>query len=201
MSDLFEGLFAEEDEDEDFSEEEVGELSDDQQVVNMSAFDLPVPGQSLTAEKGASSFEQPPQFTDIQDAVDYLFDSMTKQSTVDNLLRVIDTGMPLMSLAEPMLLSGASEGLWNVDLAMLLIEPTITIMAGLAHMAGVTPVYTDEKKPNIIDIKPFVSAMGAKLGSKPNKQDAEMKEAEGRKAELLASFKKPKGLLANKGAI
>jgi len=57
------------------------------------------------------------------------------------------------------------------------------------------------KMPNIIDIKPFVSAMGAKLGSKPNKQDAEMKEAEGRKAELLASFKKPKGLLANKGAI
>jgi hypothetical protein len=168
----------------------------------MKGFDLPVPGQSLTAEPGSVPYEQPPQFTKLDKAVDYLFESMTKQNNVDNILRIIDTGMPLSDLAQPIVMNGTSEGLWNVDMAMNLIEPTIAIMAGLAAMAGVTPVMNPEPKEHRIDTSAFKKAVkGADVGAKQSEKSVDASDLLARKDDLLKSAKKSGGLLSKEGMV
>ena len=43
--------------------------------VEYSPFDTPTPGQSLTDEPGNYPWEHAPQFTDVEDVMDNLYDS------------------------------------------------------------------------------------------------------------------------------
>ena len=166
---------------------------------SMGGFDLPVPGESLTADPGSMPFEQPPQFTSIDKAVDHLFERMTKQSTVDNLLRVMDTGMPVGDLAKPIAMNGAGEGLWNVDMAMNLVEPIMVILAGIAHMAGVTPVMMAKPKENLIDTKAFTKVFkGADVGAKQANKTTDADDIIARKDKILEDVKGG-GLLSKEG--
>jgi len=193
---MLEGLFSEGEEAPMDMPMEPSMSPEDSQKSAMGGFDLPVPGQSLTAPKGEMSFEQPPQYTDIEEAAEFLFDRMTSQENVTNLLRILNTGIPARMLIEPVLLSGAQEGLWNVDMTMALVEPMIAIMMGIAHMGGVKINLDSGKKENIIDTAPFEKMMaGTDVGAK--KADIP-EDIQGRKDALLKSIKSdaPKGLLA-----
>jgi hypothetical protein len=121
-------------------------VSEDTQKQNMMNFDLPIPGQSLTAEQGAAAYERPPEFNDSEDAMDFLFERMTQPKTQKNLLRMMDAGVPVTLLAEPILLHGVQEGKWNMDLALLLMEPMAVVMYGLGERAGISVVLTPPEK-------------------------------------------------------
>jgi hypothetical protein len=157
----------------------------------MSAFDLPIPGQSLTAEQGQSTYEQPPQYTDLDDAVDHIFERMIQQDNVNNLLRIVNTGIPLNAIIEPVLLHGAQEGLWNIDMSMMLYEPVAAMIIGLANMGGAN-VNTEPKKKKPMDISAFEKmAPSMPVGVKRNDKKADVEKS---KADLLASVKR-KGIM------
>jgi len=194
MSDMLEGLFGEA---EGMPSEAPMEAPMDpmmQQKKAMGGFDLPIPGQSLTAPKGEMSFEQPPQFTDVEDAITHLYEKVFAQQNVNNFLRIINTGVPIEMLIEPILLHGAQEGLWNVDMSLMLYEPLVGMLVGMAESAGVKVNFRPEEN-NDIDIRPFEKiAKGADVGAK-QKETPDFEAAQARKDELLKSLK-PKGLLA-----
>ena len=48
-------------------------------------FDRPIPGQSLTDEPGNYPWEHPPQYTDLREARDRIFDGMTKPENAKQL--------------------------------------------------------------------------------------------------------------------
>lgn len=110
-------------------------------------FNSPQPGQSLTAEPGSRPWEQPPQFVNPDDAFIYVMDRMAKKENVTQMLNLLDKGVSVNAVTEMVLQSGVMNGKWSPDLAMILAEPTATLIMRTARDAGVK-YKTRPKDPN-----------------------------------------------------
>jgi len=101
-------------------------------------FERPIPGQSLTNDPDTKyPWEQPPKYTDVTSAtIDIVADSYEKE-TYEMIALTLADGMPVGSLASMILQAGFQEGKWNPDLMMLLIEPTMYILAAIAEQCGI----------------------------------------------------------------
>ena len=53
------------------------------------------------------------------------------------IISLLDKGTPVLSLAQIILFRGFNEGKWNPDLMMLLLEPTVYMLASLAERADI----------------------------------------------------------------
>ena len=108
----------------------------------------PIPGQSLTSDpNNPSPYEQPPEYTSIHEACEFLFSNFIEEETYATLMSLLDDGMPVMDIVQTTLFTGFSEGKWNPDLMMLLIEPTAYMLLALAERAEIDPIiYRDEEE-------------------------------------------------------
>ena len=114
------------------------------ELININAmggstpFERPIPGQSLTNDPDTKyPWEQPPKYTDVTSAtIDIVADSYEKE-TYEMIALTLADGMPVGSLASMILQAGFQEGKWNPDLMMLLIEPTMYILAAIAEQCGI----------------------------------------------------------------
>ena len=97
-----------------------------------------VPGQSLTTDpEQPLPFEGPPVFTELSMAIDATFIEITELETYLTLMSSIAKGVPIGDLTQILLYDGFSKGLWNPDLMLLLIEPVMYMLLGLAEQAGI----------------------------------------------------------------
>src|SRR6056300_384775 len=108
----------------------------------------PIPGQSLTSDpNNPAPYEKPPQFTTIHEASEFLFEKFIDVDTYTDLMTVLDDGVPIMDVVQTTLFAGFSEGKWNPDLLMLLVEPTAYMLLGLAERADIDPIiYRDQQE-------------------------------------------------------
>jgi len=90
-------------------------------------FDAAIPGQSLTDTPGNAPWEHPPQFTDIKDATDYIYERIHKKENLKRTVVLLKMGIPIEALVKITTFSGFLEGKWTVDTAKLL-EPLVTMM-------------------------------------------------------------------------
>ena len=97
----------------------------------------PIPGQSLTNSPDSPyPWEQPPEFTEIQPAIESLYVSLTEDDAYEAIVDLIDADNTIADAAQVVLYAGFEEGLWNPDLMTLLIEPTMYLIMGLVERAG-----------------------------------------------------------------
>lgn len=108
----------------------------------------PIPGQSLTSDpNNPAPYEQPAEYTSIHEACEFLFSNFIEEETYATLMSLLDDGMPVMDVVQTTLFTGFSEGKWNPDLMMLLIEPTAYMLLALAERAEIDPIiYRDEEE-------------------------------------------------------
>lgn len=108
----------------------------------------PIPGQSLTNSPDEPyAWEQSPQFTNLQAATDALFVELTEPEVYDSVLTMIERGESIANVAQIILYDGFQKGMFNPDLMMLLIEPTMYMLMALAEKGGVDDykLYDDEE--------------------------------------------------------
>lgn len=111
------------------------------QLGGLDPLDVPTPGESLTTDpENPRPYEQPPQFTDQQKAVDELFMRMTDSENIDHFLDLMRDEVPVENIAQVVLFEGFRQGMYTPDLMLLLIEPTIYILLYLADYAGIDNV-------------------------------------------------------------
>ena len=97
----------------------------------------PIPGQSLTDEPGAFPWEQPPQINDPEDVLDYYIAKLADPEVSDNVLDMIDLGMPISVVSDAMLSQGIMEGIHSVD-AKLIVKPQVgLLMKRMAQEANI----------------------------------------------------------------
>ena len=97
----------------------------------------PIPGESLTNSPDTPyPWEQPTQFTEIQPAVDALFIELTEPEAYHSLINLVENRVPIGDITQIVLTDGFQKGMWNPDLLMLLIEPTMYMIMALAEKAG-----------------------------------------------------------------
>jgi hypothetical protein len=111
------------------------------QLEGLDPLDVPTPGESLTTEPEASkAYEKPPEFSQVGDAVEDMFMRLTAEDTIDQFLDLMRDGMPVENIAQVVLFEGFRQGMYNLDVMLLLIEPTIYILLYLADYANINNV-------------------------------------------------------------
>ena len=104
---------------------------------SVNKFDAPLPGQSLTDEPGNYPWEHPPKTPSIEEATDYVYESMMKPENMERMFTLLRMGIPIEALVKIITFSGFLEGRWTVDTAKLL-EPIVAMMvAGEAALAEI----------------------------------------------------------------
>jgi len=125
--------------------------------INTDPFDMPIPGQSLTGEPKKWAWENPTQFTDVDEALMHIVEKVRgdegAQKGFDQVMRL---GMPLESIVNTITFGGFIEGLWTVDIAELLKPPTMAFLMLYANEKEIPFVaFNSNEKPD----KTFVDDM------------------------------------------
>ena len=102
-----------------------------------SRFSAPVPGESLTSEPGNMSFEHPPQFTDPEEATEFVWNQLNKRGTTLKLLAMLDKQVPVDGLVKTILFSGFATGKWTPDLAIIIAKPIVSMIMAIGTAAGI----------------------------------------------------------------
>ena len=101
----------------------------------------PIPGQSLTSDPdNPAPYEQPPQYTSVHEASEYIFNNLIQEETYVPLMQLLLDDMPIMDIAQTLVFKGFTEGQWNPDLMLMLAEPVAYMLLALAERAGIDPV-------------------------------------------------------------
>jgi hypothetical protein len=95
-----------------------------------------IPGQSLTNDPSQPyNWEKAPEFTNSKEAMLYVFENLTVPETTANILLSLSKGIGVIDIASITLYTGFTEGKWNPDMMMLLMEPTMYMVMALAEKA------------------------------------------------------------------
>jgi hypothetical protein len=106
-------------------------------VEDNNIFDAPIPGQSLTAELGARPWQQPPQYTTVEEAFEFYATKLTDPEINDSLLDALEMGTPVGPVAEILVQSGAMEGKHSIDVSILILPVLMELIAYVADEAGI----------------------------------------------------------------
>lgn len=106
-----------------------------------------IPGQSLTNSPDQPyAWEQPPQLTEVGPALNVIFLELTEPEAYQNILQMLKKDVPIGDITNIIIYKGFTQGLWNPDLALLLIEPVMYLLYSIAVKAGIdNPVIDDEE--------------------------------------------------------
>ena len=85
-------------------------------------FDAPIPGESLTDTPGNASWEHPPQYTNVNEAAEHIWDRLHNRDLLQQVITFLEDGIPVEAIARMILFSGFAEGKWTPDVALLLAE-------------------------------------------------------------------------------
>ena len=157
-----------------------------------SDFDAPIPGMGLTHEIGARPWQTPPEFTTLEEALDYYTPRLTDKNYMGRLIDIIETKVPLTSIADTLTLGGVMQGLHTVDVAVLVNPILVELMEGIAKNAEIDYlVGDDEGAGDVPDSMILKKAM--KDLDKIDMSEVVEKEPE-------STENKPSGLMSRRGA-
>lgn len=104
---------------------------------NAPLLDGPIPGQNLTAELGSRPWQTPPQFTTVEEALEYYIPRLQSDEVTEQLLDVLEMGVPVTTVANTMQLASVMEGKHSVDVGMLVLPVLIEMIMLIADTAGI----------------------------------------------------------------
>ena len=113
--------------------------------MSLSPFDGPIPGQSLTAEPGNAPWEKPSKFSDPLDAFEMYMEQLADEEVLDDVMDMVDIGIPVSVVAGTMLSMGVMEGMHTVDVKLLLKPLLMTQIKTLAEAMNVDYKMTMEE--------------------------------------------------------
>ena len=156
-------------------------------------FDSPIPGQSLTDTPGNYPWEHPPLYTNTSEAADFVWDRLHRPEFAEQVIAMLDAGIPVEALGRIIIFNGFMEGKWTPDVAFIIAEPIMKMIATMGLKAGVknitmsmtditnkesirsiarTKVNADDAKKAAMGVKKDIKKIDAKgLMAKPEKEE------------------------------
>jgi len=120
------------------------ELLNKEAIETMRPFDGPIAGQSLTNSPDArQSYEGPPEYTGLKDATEAIWLSLLEEEMLYAVSNLMAQGTPVSDITKMLLMSGLSQGKFNPDLMLLLIEPVMYMLLAIAEKIGIRNVKVD----------------------------------------------------------
>tara|TARA_R100001230_G_C5653637_1_gene158574 strand:- start:548 stop:1147 length:600 start_codon:yes stop_codon:yes gene_type:complete len=85
-----------------------------------------IPGFGMTQPKGKWAWENPPQFSDPNDAIDAIVEKFDEDTTKANLEKLLLAGISVEEIINITVMNGFTEGKFNPDVAEL-IKPALAV--------------------------------------------------------------------------
>ena len=121
--------------------------------MEVSSFGAPIPGQSLFSTPGDSPWERPSELNTVDEALSFYFNSMRDPEIIDDLMTVVDMGIPLAPIVKTMYMSSVMRGLHNLDVGLIVAPVLSEFLAAVAKSydidfkySGVDPMEEKNKK-------------------------------------------------------
>ena len=103
-------------------------------------FDTPIPGQSLTDTPGNYPWEHPPQYVTTDGAADHLWNRMSEPEFAEQIIAMLDAGVPVEAIGRTVLFGGFLKGKFSPDVAFIIAEPVMKMIATIGVIAGVEDI-------------------------------------------------------------
>ena len=105
--------------------------------LNQPLLDGPIAGQSLTAEINGRPWLNPPQYTTVDETIEYYLDRMSTEEFTDQLVDVLEMGVPVTTLANTIQLGSVMDGVHSVDVGMLVMPFIMEMIMLVGESSGV----------------------------------------------------------------
>ena len=158
----------------------------------------PVAGQSLTnSPEQPYKWEQPPEFTTVNEANLFILQSLIEEKTYTNLVLSVADGVPVADVASVILYHGFTQGKWNPDLMLLLMESVMYMIIGLVEKAGLFNyrLYSGEAEDNKNDVDPDIQIKTLQRAVGAFNREQVAQTIDPRIEELLETVEPPPSLL------
>ncbi len=143
-------------------------------VEEINKFSAPAPGFGLTQAPGEMPYEQPPQFTDLEEASEFLFDNLVKPKVAGRLIHLLKKGMPAEAFVNMIMQEGTQGGKFGPDLAMLLTPRMLATVVAIAQRGGLKPA----KDFRILNEHELVEDVLGEIGEPEVTEEEVIEEAE-----------------------
>ena len=153
----------------------------------INPFNNPTPGESLTRNPDERfPWERPPKFTEMKPAIEEVFLTLTEKEPLIELIGLLQDGQPIDELAQVILYKGMTSGVFNMDLMLMLVEPTMYLLIAIAEEYEIEPVIYDGQDDDLITEEDYLKG----------KQEVEdSKETLGKKLPKIRKDSVPESLL------
>ena len=101
------------------------------------SFDAPIAGQSLTAETANRNWQNPPQFTTAEQAVEHYLPKLLDPKLAPQLAETMELGVPITTIANALQIGGVMQGLHTIDVATLVNPVIVEFLKGIAENADI----------------------------------------------------------------
>lgn len=104
----------------------------------------PIAGQSLTDTPKNYPWERPAEISDPREAIKFHMDGLSSPESLDNILELIQMGVPLRALAKTALTTAQMEGIHSVDVSLIIGDVVFEELVSIAEEAGLDYKTGDE---------------------------------------------------------
>lgn len=161
-----------------------------------SMFDAPIPGESLTIELGSRPWQQASEMSTVDEAIEYYMERLSTDEFMNQLMDVLELGVPITSIVNTMQLNSVMEGVHSVDVGVLVSPLLVEMIMYMADMAKVEYVSGLEKPDTSDTLAPTkVAKMMSKF--KQEVEDVDIQEESSVETQEEET-EEPKGLMARR---
>ena len=156
--------------------------------------DGPILGQHLTGPFGDRPWQNPSQYSTVEEALEFYIPRLMDETFADQLIDVIEMGIPLTAIANSLQLASVMEGKHSIDVGILLMPILIELLELIATNAKVECNKGTELKDvnEISDIK--LDKIVSKMRGQKEEEDVEEEPTE----EEQEIIDEPMGLMARR---
>ncbi len=118
----------------------------------VNPFNSPTPGEGLTqSPEQKFPWEQSPRHTEVKPAIEDIFLNITEKENLIPLIGMLQNKTPIDEIAQVVLYKGMTAGQFNMDLMLMLIEPTMYLLIAIAEEYEIEPVIYEDQDDDLID--------------------------------------------------
>ena len=115
-----------------------------------------IPGQSLTSEPKNAPYENPPEITTPEDAIEWHLDRLLEDDKFSSLLDAMELGMDVVTLTEGLLRGAVVDGRHSIDISLIIAPVVHEFIKSAAEQSGVDydeGIPDDTEERNMVQYK------------------------------------------------
>jgi len=136
--------------------------------IDISQFNSPIPGQSLTTEPGSRPWERPAKYSTPEEALDYYLEQLALPEKTAQMLEILESGFPAADLVDAITLGGVMQGLHSIDVAIIISPVIFELITSVADTAEIE--YKEGLQPSSEDTMNDDSLIARAMSAPPDEK-------------------------------